>query len=208
MKNALAVIATFGLASGVASAISGIEFDDFEGGTTENWAHGAPSPIPPTVESEGSNSFLRIESLGGGGPGSRLAAFNRAQWTGDYLSAGATVVSMDVRNSGNTELFVRLGLRDATGGQAATNDLINLAAGSGWQTVSFNLTDLALFGPSSSSDVLANVTEFRIVSAEIPSFLGDPIVATLDVDNIRVVPTPAGVGVLALGGLAATRRRR
>lgn len=207
MKNALAVIAAFGLASGVASAISGSEFDDFEGGTTAGWSHGPPSPIPPTVESEGANSFLRIESLGGGGPGSRLAAFNRAQWTGDFVSAGATLISMDLRNSGDTELFVRLGFRSLTG-DSATNDLVNLAVGSGWQTVTFDVTDLALFGPSDSSEALGNVLEMRVISAQFPSFLGDPIVATLDVDNIRVVPAPAGAGVLALGGLVAARRRR
>lgn len=207
MKMTLAGFAVLGTCACAASAITDMEFDDFESGSTLNWAHGTPSPIPPTVETEGSNSFLRIESLGGGGPGSRLAAFNRAQWTGDYVSAGVRAISMDVRNSGDTDLVIRFGVRNSENFTSATNDAIMLTAGSGWQTATLDLTDLA-FGVS-FQEYFSNVIELRIVSAVNPDFLGDPIAATLDVDNIRaVVPAPGGVALLGLAGALHTRRRR
>ncbi len=115
-----------------------------------------------------------------------------------------------MRNSGDTTLYVRLGFRGMFGSQAATNDMIELAVGSGWQTMTFDISDMQVFvGTETPMEILGGTGELRIVSSEIISFAGDPIIGTLDVDNIRaIVPAPGAAGLFAVGGLAAGRRRR
>jgi hypothetical protein len=41
------------------------------------------------------DAYLELTSLGGIGPGSRLAVNNALQWTGDYLAEGITDVVLD-----------------------------------------------------------------------------------------------------------------
>lgn len=81
----------------------------------------------------------------------------------------------------------------------------------GW--IGFGSTNLMTFEPelpagATFADILANVTEFQI-SGAVPGFFFGPAFADYSIDNISVtVPAPAGVGVLALGVLGASRRRR
>lgn len=207
MRFMTAVGAVCGLAAGSASAISLADFTDFEGSTTEGWSHGTPSPNPPTLETEGTNGFLRVRSTGGG-PGGRMATFNRTQWIGGYLSAGVSALQFDVRNSGDTALQVRIGLLSRVGQIGVTNESFILDVNSGWQTATLDLTDLALLGADNSDQILTDVLEIRFISSVDTSFEGDPIVGSLDIDNIRAVPSPGTLGLFVAGGLAALRRRR
>ena len=93
----------------VADPIIG-QVDDFEDGTTQDWivnllgmAPPPPAALPINVPTGGpgglDDSFLRLTSLGGNGPGSRLVVINLApRWTRDYLAAGVTALTMDVNN--------------------------------------------------------------------------------------------------------------
>lgn len=209
MVQELCTAVSFALAGGGAFAISGGQVDDFESGSASFWAHGPSSPNPPSAVNEDSNWFLRNVSTGGSGPGSGMAFFNRAQWTGDYVSADVSAISMDVRNSGATDLHLRIGLLATSGTRSVTNEVFALDAGSGWQTATFDITDLTIFfGSETVTDILSGVIEMRIISSESVQYQADRIVATLDVDNITAVPAPGAGGVLVGACAFAGRRRR
>ncbi|MFO1318923.1 MAG: PEP-CTERM sorting domain-containing protein [Burkholderiales bacterium] len=202
-----------------AFAITSGRTDAFEDGTTQGWSIGAggSGPAAPVNVPDGGpagigDGFLRLTSLGGAGPGSRLVAFNGAQWTGDYLAAGLTAVRMDLINLGTTDLNLGLSLN----GSAYTKTFLALPAESGWRTATFSLLPADLdAGFGSAADVLASVNQLRIFHG-LPTGVGLPfpgpaVVASLGVDNIAAIPEPgtwallvAGLGITALGARRRT----
>ncbi len=151
-----------------------------------------------------------ITSTGAGGAGSKLVAFNKSQWTGDHTAAGIRGISMDLLNAGDTPLNIRLAINGA-GGKFSTTNAIALAAQSGWTsgTLSTNAGDwTAVVNGTDIAATLADITEVRILSAAAPSWQGETVAAELHVDNIRVVPEPATLGLLSIAALSCLRFRR
>ena len=210
MKLRVCAALSICLFAGSAFAINAGQLDDFESGTAMQWSNGPSSPNQPFAVQEGDNWFVRNISNGGSGPGSRMVLFNRAQWTGNYVSAGVSALTMDLRNSGDTDLHIRLGLLAQTGTRTATNQAYELSAGSDWTTVTFDITDLTiLFGSETVTDILSGVIEMRILSSVSVDYQADAIAGTLDVDNVRTgVPAPGAGALFLLGAAGATRRRR
>lgn len=233
MNAILPLGATLTLAASLtASAVSVGQIDNFEDGTTQNWTAGllgAPHPAPPVNVASGGpggagDNFLRLTSVGGGGPGSRLSAINfNGQWSGDYIGAGVASISMDLRNLGDSDLFLRLVLSDPVAGPPAnmafSTTPVFLPAGSGWTSVVFPLgiSDLGT-GLGDIETALRNTTELRIYhsqAANAPNPVAPiaPILAQLGVDNIQArggaVPE-AGSSALLLGlaGIALAGLRR
>jgi hypothetical protein len=191
------------------------QIDDFQDGTTQGWGSGFQNPNPPVNVADvgpagiGDDS-LQITSTGGAGSGSRLTAFNRIQWAGDYLTPGVVMIIADVNNVGTTDLNLRLAF-DGPGGRFASTLSLPLFSGSGWQVLGFPITaaDLTSVGGFDVNATLGSATELRLISAAALSFMGDPIVAQLLVDNI-LVPEPSkpvllAAGLAALLGLAQWR---
>jgi glucose/arabinose dehydrogenase len=165
--------------------------DDFENGTTQGWISGSANPHPPVNVTTGgpagtNDNYLRITSTGGFGAGSKLVAFNTNQWKGDYTSANIASISMDVRNFGTTNLTLRLAIKGSAS-YISSKSGISLTSGSGWQNVTFPVTAANLSG-SSINATLANVTEIRLLHSTTPDYQGDPITATLGIDNILAQP--------------------
>lgn len=219
------------LQAGTAWALGIGQLDDFQDGGLQGWQMGSA-----TVTND------HMTNMADGGPagagdhylqvttdstlpfgGNRLTVFNKAQWSGDYLTAGITAIAMDVRNftPGET-LDLRLGINGfdsfvTVGGLFATSDSVSLTSDSGWAHAVFSLLPGDLVPVSGRSgvtgnDVLAtlgNVTELRLLNSAAPSWTGDPVTATLGVDNIRVVPLPPALWLFlsALPGLWALQRR-
>ena len=202
------------------------QLDTFDTGT-QGWTvalgpMAATHPAPPATVSGGQDGdddmFLRLTSIGGVGPGSMMAVMNVSQWTGDYLTAGITGISFDARNSGSTDLHLRL-LFERLGPMGPT-DLafsstpIVLAAGSGWTPLVFPVSPSALAaGPGSVLNALSEVHVLRIYNNPVSGFPAtEGIVATLDVDNIAAtgIPEPASIllASTALAGLALASRMR
>ena len=206
------------------------QIDTFNTGT-EGWITPNPGdPNPPTTAAGGgpggvADPYLVLTANGGFGPGSRLTVLNETQWTGNFLGAGIGSISMDVRNSGPSDVFLRLLFEHApTPGPptdlATSANAIFVAAGTDWTHVVFSIDTgslLALIG--NVSGALSGTTTMRIFSNPDPTFGGPgngppAIDVTLGLDNIQAlagsqaIPEPATFGLLAAGLLAACILRR
>ena len=180
----------------VAHAVTCGQVDDFQDGTTMGWTEPPISPNPPINVPEGGplgagDAYVLNESTGGFGPGSRLVMFNQAQWVGNYLTSGVTLIEADMANLGATPLDMRIAIEGNLGQRYSSSTSVVLPADGLWRHVSFGLTtaDLTIVGGVTSlGDVLANVQTMRILSAAAgPSWRGDPIAAALGVDNVVAI---------------------
>lgn len=224
------MIATLGVAIWLAlvavpaTAVTLGQVDTFGDGTVQGWNVGAPSPVPPVNVANGGptgthDNFLKLTSNGGRGPGSKLVAMNEAQWTGDYIAAGVSSISMDVSNLGHTNLSLRLVFANEAGGSPldiAISNAIIVPANSGWTNVAFNI-DPAQLTPEvgTATGALKRTTELRLYHGLTATSPGTPSVSQLGVDNIRAVghastvPEPSSLALLGAGitGVFARRRR-
>jgi hypothetical protein len=205
--------------SAAAEAVTLGQVDDFQDGSTQGWGSGAINPNPPSnVPDVGpggaGDRALQIVATGIIGAGSRLTAFNRTQWAGDYLANGIELIEMDVHNTGATNLELRLAINSAATTQpglwfsTATSNAV--LAASGWQTIAFSLApaDLTAITGVDVGATLSAVTELRLTHSVLPGFQGDPIAAQLLVDNVTAplpvaLPSSSVAGILVLASALA-----
>jgi len=171
------------------------QVDDFEGYTTENWTNDNTTLANQNILSDGPNgvddNFLRVQSNSGTGVESRLVTFNNAQWQGDYIDAGITYISMDVRNSGTNTITLRLAFENdnwTNDPQWSSTNPIAVIPGEGWQTIVFPIDEESLtrLGHTNSYNGTFNaITEMRIIHNDAPSWGSDYMEAVLDIDNIQ-----------------------
>ena len=196
------------LGTPTASALVFGQLDDFENGTTMGWANGVPGYLI-NVNTGGpagdGDNFLQLSS-DGVGQGGRLTAFNLQQWVGNYIAHGVTAIELDLRNQGSTQLSIRLAFKSANTAEAPgyVTQAIILPPNSGWLHFSISLTaaNLTQVGnPAAYSTFFsAGVADVRIInSVSANSLNGDFIVGQLGIDNIRAVPEPATVPLVAGG---------
>ena len=182
---------------------------------TMNWVNGASmvERIATGGPMGAGDAYLQVTSIGGGGPGSRLVAQNYSfppvvsQWTGDYIAAGVNEIEFDLSNQSQVTLSIRLAFKtEVQNGSPGYLSLpVIVAAGSGWQHFSISLAPADLTpigGPAPYETFFQNgFAEMRFINEAGASNLnGDPVVATLGIDNIHAIPEPA-TGALAAGGL-------
>jgi hypothetical protein len=169
------------------------------------------------------DGFLRLQSNGIEGPGGRLSAYNLMQWTGDYRAAGIGAIAFNARNSGNSDIFLRLlwvDFPDVPGPpqNGAVSQGVLLRAGGDWQHYVFDISPAAISALFGNAELaMRDADELRFFHNPAPVFGGPPnssplIAATLDLDNITavaVVPEPSTVALFATGalGLLLARRR-
>jgi hypothetical protein len=173
-------------------------FDDFEDGTTQGWAQGLPSGQPTNVAGGGpggaGDGYLQTVSSGGMGPASRLVVLNQMQWAGDYNGVGGEVIiSMMLANLGPSELQIRIGVETTGSNRFVTTTPFILPADGVWRPASFTLStdDMTLVGGASSlSQVLDNVTQFRVLSSPFAAWMGEVVNGTLGMDNIEITALP------------------
>ena len=194
------------------------QVNDFENGQVSGWTDGGSAPDPTNIASGGpagaNDNYLRVTSTGGFGAGSRLVTLNNNQrWTGNFNTDGVTAVTMDLKNFAQNPaaqpLRVRIAFEGAGGTWFASTTPFLLNDGN-WRPARFDLTASALTrieGSATLANTLTSVTEFRILHSSAPNYRGDTIAATLGIDNIRAIPEPAGVAVVAVL-LPLLRRRR
>lgn len=177
---------------------------DFEDGT-QGWRAGGLHPDPPTAEANtgpdgNGDDALLVQSSGFGGAGGRLAWFNTSDdWTGSFTSANIVAIQAQVNNVGAEDLTLRIALHGDGGGFASATG-VSVAAGSGWQQVTFSVQadDLAaasaiqIFDAGTDVDAtLANVNHVRLLHNANVSMIGDTIASQLRVDDITVLAAPS-----------------
>ena len=205
LAMATALVAWAGLASPAAAAVVLGQTDDFEDGTTQGWFVPEIHPAPPVNVPSGGpagadDAYLYLTALGGSGPGSRLVVLNDAQWAGDYIAAGVGAITMDLRNSGDTDLYVRLLFENPAG--AAITTAVFLPAGSGWIPATFLVgADDLIVLRGEATDILTGVTVLRIFHGEAPEFPPLPVAANLGVDNIEAQSGPVATEAATWGDL-------
>ena len=190
-------LAFFPVVISTALAIVPNQFDNFEDGTTQGWGSGGPNPNVPTNIATGGpagtdDNYLRVTSNGGSGAGSKLVVMNSTQWTGDYLAAGVTSVSMHVRNFGSTTLSMRIALQGPGGDFWSVNPVV-VAASSDWQPISFSVQAANLTGGANVNSTLNGVSEVRILHSVAGGFKGDVVVSQIGIDNISAAAQPVPV---------------
>lgn len=170
--------------------------DNFEDYTTHNWTKGDSRLLNENVFDGGplgeGDNFMRVRSNEAAGyPADRtMLTFNNAQWTGNFVEAGVTYISMDVRNSGENLILLRLAFETAPSegeGWFSSTNPIAVVQGQGWNTIVFpiNSESMIQLGPYSYNEVMAYVSEMRILHNDAPAYEGDEITAVLDIDNIQ-----------------------
>ena len=174
------------------------QIDDFEDGTVQGWVEGRPSPNPTTNIGIGGNpgGYLDNVSSGRGRAGSRLAQFNQAQWTGNYLDAGVSSIEIDMKQFGGTSsLPMRIAIEGPGFTRYGSADPFTLPADDQWHSVTFGLSDADLVreeGNRSLEEVLSSVVELRIVAARTaPVWRSFSVAAHLGMDNITAVGAAA-----------------
>jgi hypothetical protein len=191
--------------------------DDFQDGSLMNWQSGATlNNIANGGPMGAGDRFLKIDSDGGSGPGSRLGAFNSDQWGGNWIAAGVDSVTGWFNNLGQTDLHLRITFFRFPGDQTrwTSTNAQTLAAGSGWTQMTFSAKEADLtqvMGTLDYNTVLSGVSRFMIRhQSGLPNAEGDPIVGSMGMDNITAVPEPATVLTIALGlsALAARKRKK
>jgi hypothetical protein len=227
MKFALPTFAVIVLGTlffaGSAKGLVFDQLDDFEDGTTQFWTNGGAGAPPVLNINTGGpggvdDNFMQITSIGGGGAGRFLVAFNQTQWIGNYIATGVTSIEMDLQNLGSVSLSIRLAFKE-NGGFGAPGYLSSTAAllapGSGWQHFVFTINSGSMIPIASPTDFNTFFStgngEMRIINEVGTSNLnGDVIVAQLGVDNIHAVPEPgtALLGAFGMVVLTAVFRRK
>lgn len=179
------------------------QVDDFSS-DIQGWTQG-PGANPNGVSrvfvgSPGNTQiYMQVRSFGSG-PSANMLVFNQAQWAGNYIGSGVVAIEMDVMNeSSPVPLALRLAFGTnadpASGGRwLSTKEGFNLASGSAWQTIRFDLEadDLTAVNGSGTTfaNVMNNVATLRLLHNTAASSTGLPVAAVLDVDNIRAIGRP------------------
>jgi hypothetical protein len=204
-----------------AAAIALGQSDTFEVDEA-NWKPGSTLQVPDGGPSGAGDGYLEYASDGTGASG-KLIVLNDAQWTGDYLTAGVTAISLQAINLSGVEqsfdLRVAIGTRfiasfpASSGTWYVSSESATLAPDAGWVPLVFALdaASMTLVTGSASLDaVLADVGELRILSSAVPDNRGQELVGTLGLADVTAVPEPSPGLLLGLGlaGLGVPRPRR
>lgn len=141
-----------------------------------------------------------------------MIILNDSQWLGDYIGTGITGIAMALNNFSPQSLSMRIAFfQDPSTGYVTTTPF-SLAANSGWQHTTFSLTAAnftAIGSPGDFNTLLSNFSgQRRILSSSAPSLLGDPVAATLGVDNVQAIPEPSTFVMVNIGLLLMFCRRR
>lgn len=206
------ILLAVGTRCGDAALVGQIDTFDTD---TQQWQRGAH--VPDGGPNGAGDGYLEI-TADGLDSSRAIVSFNQGQWAGDYTGEGLAAVRVSLNNLGAAPLDVRLVVgndaRPNFGGTwFTTTDAVSLAAGSGWTDAVFSLNPAALTntqGSATVGDVLQNVITLRILHSALPDSRGDPIVATLGVDNVEAlaVPEPSSVVLVLLAVAAGLPRRR
>ena len=190
------------------AAIIAGQTDNFQDGSIESWDGGTirTNEAGPT----GENRYLEIRSS------NRMASYNTSgDWTGDYASAGIAAIEADMITAHGSPLSMRIVLfgPGSSDNRFTSTEAVTLPNDGEWHRLTFPVEgpDLTRVKGSTTYDAMfANVGKLMFRhQAGAPEAGGNPIgSATLGIDNIRAVPEPTSLGLVVLGSILLSSRKR
>jgi len=203
-RSAALAFAVGWIAASAAEAVTLEQVDTFEDGTTQGWVSGLGNPTPPTnVATDGpageGDAYLRVRSTRASFAGSKPTAINRAQWSGNYVAAGVSRISANVRNQGAAQLDLRLLIERsaAAGGQRFLTAPVSVPAGSGWVQATWQVDAVNLIPepgtitPVDAATALTQVGELRIFHNPGAFYPPPAFIGEYGIDNIRALAADA-----------------
>ena len=228
MHTTFAPLLAIALSATLASAGSVAPFtEDFEDGAS-NWLDSGFLPAAEVATGGVNNSayitaqagfeFADVDGFNvifrgntGFFPGTDASdgAFN-----GDWISSGVTSLSFSIRHNITqpVTLFARIAANSngAPFPGAVAIAFQPVAAGE-WTSISFDINPnnpaFVSFEGADFESVFSNVGFVQFGIATPQGLIGDPSLFSVDLDNVSIVPAPAGTALLATGMLAIRRRR-
>ena len=216
------IILTLIASCGTLLANPTFEVSTFNTGT-DGWEPNSPWITSTAMPIAPDDPYLLLDvGASAGNRGSKLITFNPTEaWTGDYLGANVTGVSLDVANwSESDTVFLRVVVGNRANPQQSggtwwiSNTATTLLPGQDWTQVELSLLEEDLvrvgnlegdIGTDSYAATFSDVQNIRILSAVIPiGATGDEFVGPVGMDNIGLIPEPStylliGLGLLAIG---------
>jgi hypothetical protein len=132
-------------------------------------------------------------------------------YVGDWITAGVTGVSFWFRHDLAESIQLSLRVAPATNfpGGSAYGAIV---AANEWTQVHFDLTPSSSqwisFSGTSWAAVMQSIANIQIGFLVPEPLAGQDVVGRFDMTDFSIVPAPAALAFLALGGAFATRRRR
>ncbi|MEM1330645.1 MAG: hypothetical protein AAGG07_08805 [Planctomycetota bacterium] len=140
-------------------------------------------------------------------PGASNGAF-----VGDWVASGATEFAFDIRHNNQTgplTVWARFSPIQRFPGGIAVN-FVPVLAGQ-WTTVTIaidpNNPQFVSFEGFGFDDIFPAMSNIQFGIDTPASLAGSSLPVTFDIDNVRLIPTPASAALLGFAGLAARRRR-
>src|SRR5687768_2933674 len=165
--------------------------NDFQDGTVMGWTGNFAFPtqnIATGGPAGAGDRYLQLSVTN-----SHLAAFNTG-WNGNYQSNQVNIIEADLRNTGATDLHIRIVLFGTNGDRWTSTTPVVIPAGSNWQHVSFSLDEGALtrvLGTGSYQDVITSAERLMFRhDTDPPSAGGENVTGTLGIDNVRASSSP------------------
>ncbi|MFZ4572935.1 MAG: hypothetical protein ACOYN0_00975, partial [Phycisphaerales bacterium] len=128
---------------------------------------------------------------------------------GDWIAAGVTTFSFSVRHNAPEpiDFFARFTPAFGAGVVGLTQGPVQPNV---WTTLSvaINASNPNLIYEGTAFPVFGNINRTQVGILVPPSLAGNPGSFTFDIDNVSVTPAPGAAGLLAIGAIAAGRRRR
>jgi hypothetical protein len=205
-------------AGGVSASVVFGQVDTFDNGVMD-WNNSFGQQTAAWIDGGGpggaADPYLQIRSSGAsGGSGSRLGAWNDAQWTGDFLGQGVTSIRVDIAGFEGAATELRL-LFISNSGSTFTSTVSQSVASDGvWRTYTFDITAAGMTqvaGFLSYEESFNDIWRMHIrhqPGAPAPSGGAPAYPGRIGVDNIRAVPGSGPLGLVGVAGLLMARRRR
>lgn len=184
MRLAALVFLSLFASFGAAQVASG-QIDDFQDGTTMSWSGGAnPANVPSGGPAGTDDKYLSLTS----GVNGKIATYNITRWGGNYTTAGVGRIEADLKNLGDTELYVRVVLHGTNGTRWSSKTPFVLPVGGAWShhgvdLVASNFTITQ--GVGTFAETLASLDRLMFRHEVIISAGGSVVTGSLGIDNVK-----------------------